>query len=497
MRELIIAVLKTGFGSVGQLLFGIVTTKILAVTIGPSGIGLFSLLKQTLQSAILAGSLNGQNAVVQGLSSRDVDERRDYLVTTFWLILLAGVAGSVLLVILAPQVASLIFHDTGAATVRLLRWMALPMFLGVLFTFISGLMNAERALGRLALVQVINAAITCGLAWPVSCMVRAGYVISFIWMLTVAQAITLVWALMASYRSGWLAAIIHRGAGKLEQNACCHFLRLAIATLVTGLLTSGAALLVRSFVVQSSGYRGAGVFDVAWTISMIYVTLVLTSFTTYYLPTLSATRTVEARVELISRVMRFAIATMVPLVCGVIVLRPLVVRMLYSHEFMPALNTMRWMMLGDYFKVTSFVLSMTVIAFPRMKIYIWTELGWSVGFLAISRMGINGMGHIEAVGIAFLIMYAVYFFVFVYIAAAEHRYNFFRTDLPRWLAGLCFLGAVSAVHWQVTRIVWPVAIVSVSVSIALAWLTLNQEERSIILGAVGSRARRFWSPQNA
>ena len=39
----------------------------------------------------------------------------------------------------------------------------------------------------------------------------------------------------------------------------------------------------------------------------------------------------------------------VPLVVTTIVLKPAVVRLLYSPAFLPALEIMRWMLIGDYF----------------------------------------------------------------------------------------------------------------------------------------------------
>src|SRR3712207_2281125 len=90
MRELVKAFLKTGSGSVGFLLFGVLTTKIMAVILGPTGVGLYSLLRQLLDVSKQAGTLGGEIALVQGLASRKEMERDNYLVTTFWIFMLGA-----------------------------------------------------------------------------------------------------------------------------------------------------------------------------------------------------------------------------------------------------------------------------------------------------------------------------------------------------------------------------------------------------------------------
>lgn len=71
MREILKVFLKSGSGSAANVLLNVAALKILARMLGPSGIGLFSLLRQILQTALTAGTLSGQTALVQGASSQN------------------------------------------------------------------------------------------------------------------------------------------------------------------------------------------------------------------------------------------------------------------------------------------------------------------------------------------------------------------------------------------------------------------------------------------
>jgi PST family polysaccharide transporter len=95
---------------------------------------------------------------------------------------------------------------------------------------------------------------------------------------------------------------------------------------------------VRSLVAREGGMSSAGIFDAAWTLSMTYVTLITTAFGTYYLPALSGLDNRAHRQELMQRMFRFVTVLIVPLILGVIVLKPLLLQILFSAEFLPAIS---------------------------------------------------------------------------------------------------------------------------------------------------------------
>src|SRR3954454_4308119 len=102
MREILKAVLKTGSGTVGFLLFGVLATKIMAVILGPSGIGLYSLLRQTVEFSKGLGTLGGETALVQGLASRKGETQDNYLVTAFWVFVLGALLTVTIMLSFAP-----------------------------------------------------------------------------------------------------------------------------------------------------------------------------------------------------------------------------------------------------------------------------------------------------------------------------------------------------------------------------------------------------------
>jgi len=210
---------------------------------------------------------------------------------------------------------------------------------------------------------------------------------------------------------------------------------------------------------------------------MSYVLIVLTSFSSYYLPALSAVRDPVVRAEIIGRVFRLAIILMVPLVTGVIVFKPLVVSLLYSSAFTPSLVIMRWMLIGDYFKVMSWVFSYTMLAYADIKTFIATETIWGLLTLGGAFMSVRFLHSLEMLGVIFLLLYVAYFAVMLRYVIWRHGIRFENHAILQPLAGFVVIVASSALTWNDTVVRWPVAVLCVGAAALASWLMLSAHER--------------------
>ena len=217
MREIIRAIFMTGGGSFLNLLLGIFSTKILAVGLGPSGVGLFSLLRQSRDTFLSVSTFNSGTALVQGLAKREETERKQYSLVV---LLIMGVTTTLivsLLLFFAPVIAKSTLGTSDANNVRLIRMLALPVLFGTGTMFLSGVLNGYRAIGRLALVQVTVSAVTMLLSYPVTLLTGQGHPEALVWMLTLSSGVGTLYAFLIAYREGWLPS--RRQIGALSNQA--------------------------------------------------------------------------------------------------------------------------------------------------------------------------------------------------------------------------------------------------------------------------------------
>lgn len=486
MRDIVLATIKFGSGQVAALLCAAVSVKIMAVTIGPAGVGLFSLLRQTQQTLSSLATLGGQNAVVQGVASRQGVDRDHFIVSVLW----AFIASSVMLagaaVILAHPLAALILPTGDSGTTALVGWLALPVMAGALLVFFRSLLNAHMWIGAVAWTNVVTAASSVVLVYPAVVAYQAGHQVALVLLLGGSLTVGLLFAMQRAWARGCLSALTRTGIRTFEIPAIKNFLWVGLPSLTALFIGMASVLAVRALIVRWHGLPAAGLFDSAWSISTLYLAVFLSALHSYLLPALSANTAHEPSQDVLDRAFRLAVIVSVPLIAVLVVLKPFAVRLLYSGEFLPALELLRWTLLGDYLRVAGWVLATSLVARADMRAYLACEVAWNAVFVAVAfwlvRDGVAGAGPAYVAG------YAVYLAALVFRTRRHHRYTVTARTLAFWIGGACVVLLASTWTWNDTHVIWLKASL-ILLAALLSWLAVTASEKR----AVGERLAQMFA----
>jgi antigen flippase len=434
-RVVVMAMAQSGSGSIASGLLSAVGAKIMAAMLGPTGTALISTLQQTRDTAVIAATANGRTALVQGMSALNPVARREYLRTSL-VILSTGVLAAACLMIFAREIVSR-WAGLPPGSSALLGWLVVAMVLTSGFVFLSAIANALGEIGRLAWSQVVVSAVAAACAWPVARLFQGGLHEALDAWLAITAAAGFVagcWVI-ARHRNtvqGWL-----QGRGRWwSWSAAGQFFSISGAMLATGLLSSVVLLGLRARIIHGEGLNTAGWFDAAWTVSMRHVTLVLSSLQTYYLPALARARDSEERTAQIGRVLMVTTLIMAPLIAVLELAKPLVLTLLYSNSFHPAAALLRWTLVGDYLKVTSWVLAMPMLAVADMRAFVATDLTVQAVFVASAVLLGRVFKPSGGAAIAFVASYAVNLVVCYWYSQARHGFRPARSLTAAWSGGL-------------------------------------------------------------
>lgn len=143
------------------------------------------------------------------------------------------------------------------------------------------------------------------------------------------------------------------------------------------------------------------------------INIVITGLTTYYFPTLSKNN--EAQDRQITLNLHLTITTFVAfLLIGLIIpLREIILGILYSGEFLESQKLLKWMLVGEFLKVTYFNFGMFFLAFNKKTALLSFEfcnnmlLYFGTNFLILYYFEAYGMVYITA-NILYLIFAAFY-----------------------------------------------------------------------------------------
>jgi O-antigen/teichoic acid export membrane protein len=455
MLDILKAALKVAVATLAGLLGWVVAGKVLALTLGAAGVGLFGLLRQLLQNLTLVGSSNGQQALVQGIASRAT--RNSQIRFAGSVLHIQALLGGVLtlgLLVFAPWLGPwLIPH---ANSVVLLRWLAPTMLVMVAQAYVIGLLNGHRLTNALVKSQMLSPVAVVLLAFPMVWLVSHGYPFGFVLMLGGPAAVVTLAAARSVHQAAWMPPM---WVWKIDPADAVSFFRMSAVLLIAGVITTGSQFFESWLVAKRMGLAQAGQFWTAWAISMSYVTLVLGSLGTYYMPSLSRIVDPADRRRLIHSYLDLSLIAMPVIASLAIVVKPWIIRGMFSPALLPALKVMRWMLIGDFFKGLTWVLASPMLAFNEMKWFFWSEVGFAFGMAGAAWLWLSRRGGIEGLGLIFMLLYVAYLLVMVIYLRARHAFAWKPGEVGQFVAGLTLVVSLSVLTWRDNQVKWlPVAL---------------------------------------
>jgi PST family polysaccharide transporter len=224
---------------------------------------------------------------------------------------------------------------------------------------------------------------------------------------------------------------------------------------------------------------------------MQYVTFVLAAMGTDYYPTLTGViHDPKAAGRLVNEQTEVATLLSAPVFIAMMALTPWVIHLLYAASFTPAIEILRWQILGDVLKVTSWPLGFLILAAGDGKTFFATEsAAWIVATVLITVLApVSGL---PITGIAYLAMYAFYLPLVYWLACRRIGFHWSRSVLSlsgislAMCVGVDLLTAIT--HWGM--LVGCLAAVAFSV-FSLGRIT-HMSNLGGLVGRLGAIARRI------
>ena len=188
-------------------------------------------------------------------------------------------------------------------------------------------------------------------------------------------------------------------------------LKLGLVFLSSGLMTTGALFLLRVFVARQEGVYGAGQFQAASALSMVYVGFVLQAMGTDFYPRLTAVADDNRRCnQLVNEQAEISILLALPGVLATLALAPWVIQLFYSSKFDKAAEILCWQVAGTFLQVNSWPMGFILLAKGRAAALFWTDLASYSVYVALGWVGLKLFG-LPGTGMAFLGLYAFHWCV--------------------------------------------------------------------------------------
>ena len=446
------------------ILCSIVRTKLVAMWIGPVGIGLFGLFNNALEMIS-----TGTNLGIRSSSVRDISQAHDsttpglvakmVAVVRKWSLWL-GLFGALVSLMLAPLLSELTFGDQS----HLWGFVALSVavLLGAITNGEYAVLQGSARLKRLASVTLWGTLTGLAVSIPLFYLLRERSILPSILAYAMALA-AFAWLFRnKEYAKPQLSRRETFDMGK-------GFVKLGIFMTLGNFASILASYAFNAWLNMNAGTEAVGFYQAGYTLINKYTGLILTALGMEYYPRLSKVANSRLRLRaFVSQEINVAIAVMAPVVALFILLRELVVWILYTPEFNVILTFVSWGMIGTVLRTLSWCLAFTILAKGDGKTYLWTEVASAVINLVLNIVFYRWWG-LTGLGIAFLVSYLLYTAIVAVVYFKMYRLSVSRGCLVNLL---WTLAVASVVMWAMEHDVLAVAIALTVVSIAIAWRQL-------------------------
>lgn len=395
----------TSISTLVRMCTGLVSVKVVASIIGPAGVALVGQLNNfsTIALALATGGI--ESGVTKYVSEYKNDDTvvKEYIATAFKIITGCSLLLGLLLLIGCRLISELIMLTPQYWYVFAIFGFTI-LFYGLNHLLVS-VVNGYKQFKKYVKVNIVGSIF--GVAYTVCLVLLWGLPGALISAVTF-QSFMIVVSVIMLRKLRWLRKDYF--IGKFKKAVASNYFKYSLMTLTSAMVVPVVQMLLRGYVMAEISEVEAGWWEGMNRISNMYLMVITTSFSVYYLPRLSE---LHDKAELRHEILKCYKIIIPMLLCGFVllyILRFFIIRLLFTQEFMPMSQLFIWQMAGDFFKICSWLLAYQMVAKAMTKFFITTEICFSSSRLILSLIFLRLDG-IVGLCQGYLVNYIIYFIV--------------------------------------------------------------------------------------
>lgn len=430
-------ILKTTslFGGV-QLLtifISIIRTKLIAVFVGPAGMGIIALLNSAIGIIGSLSALGIEASAVKHISSDYKNEDLNTVSVTVSVVkkvaLVTGIIGSVVMLLFSNWLSLITFGNTEQMYSFVL--LSIVLLFRQLTTAELAILQGLRKMRFLAKANLYGNIVGLLVSFPLYYF----YGIDAIVPTMIGISLS---ALIFSFYYSKKVQIERKNVTKVQfVTEGKRIIKLGFMLTVSGLLTLLTAYLIQIYVGKQGGLEQVGFYNAGFTLLNSYVGIIFTVMSTDYFPRLAAISNQNEAVRTSVMQQSFlSILIITPIIILFLTLIPFIVRVVFTTEFIAIIPMACFGILAMLFRAVSWSMGYILIAKGDSKMFLKTAIGFNAVSLLFNVLGYYFYG-LEGLGFSFLVYYMVHFFGLKIITKKRYGFYFDRDFYQIYL--ICIL----------------------------------------------------------
>ncbi|PTS93026.1 hypothetical protein DBR11_26000 [Pedobacter sp. HMWF019] len=363
-----------GGAQIINIVIGIIRNKVIAILLGPAGVGVAGLY-QTIIELVRNGTGLGINfSGVKSVAENNTDPKyvaKTILVLRRWEFG-TGLIGMLVVCVCCNFFSNYTFgNDTYTFSIALVS--------------VTLLINAVSA-GQLAILQGLRRIKEMAKATLFGSVLGTLISLPIFWWLGISGIVpAMVLSALGSLVVSWIYArkVITENVRLSLSETFFEGLgmaKLGFFIVVNGFVATASLYVIRVVIRSHLGMDSVGYFQAVWIISTMYISVLLNSMLADYFPRLSAIKhDKDASNQLINQQLEMTLLVGTPMLMGMITFASLAINILYTNSFHSAIAILKWQMMASFF---------TFISYTVGVLYLSINKGWYAIIIETIRQGV-------------------------------------------------------------------------------------------------------------
>ncbi|MDN5093709.1 O-antigen translocase [Aliarcobacter butzleri] len=398
----------TAISTIIKVISGFVINKVIALYVGPSGLAVVGQLQNFM--SIVTTFSNG--AITQGVVKytaeyQTIEQKQKIFSTSIIISLVCSLIISIFLFGFSEYLSELILKDIQYSSVFIV--FGTTIFLFALNTVLMSILNGQKEIKKYVLVNIASSIFSL---FFTSFLIMQLNLMGALYALVVNQSVIFFVTLGFVVKSSWFKLEYFKQG--LDKESLSKLSRYSLMAITSALTVPVSHLIVRNYIGENLSWDDAGYWQGIWYISTMYLMVITTSLSVYYLPKLSE---IQDKTELKKEIFHgYKIIMPIVLVMSLVIflLKEYVILIAFSDKFMPMMELFALQLIGDVIKIASWLLGYITLAKAMTKTYISLEILGSLSFVLLSIYFVDNYG-LVGITYAYALNYFLYMFVMIYI----------------------------------------------------------------------------------
>ena len=388
-----------------KILISIIRVKIVAILLGGVGMGIIGLFNSTIQVVSEIAKLGLDTSAVKELAHVHASKDEKAVIQTVSIlqkfIAITAIIGAIFTIVFSALLSQLTFGNTDYTFEFI--WLAIAIFFMQLTNGKIAVLQGTQALKKLAVANVLGSTVGLVVSIPLYYIYGLEAIVPTI-IITAITIFLFFWYFENTLKIQRISLGIREAYDKGK-----NMLHLGFVLSITGIVIFTTTYLLQIYIRYMGGLDEVGYYTAGFLIINSYVGMVFNAMGTDYFPRLSSIHKDNAQVQIAVRNQAtIAILLITPIITTFFIAAPLVVKILYSKEFLVIIGLISWGVLGMAFKAVSWSVGYVILAKGDSKIFVKTSIGFSLLMLAMNCTGYY-LGGLTGLGISVLAYYIIHF----------------------------------------------------------------------------------------